>query len=320
MTPEPYVLIISTKACVATDEVVRCLARQGTAHYRLNTEEYPFKKTIAYRPGEFGEPGWLCCDGISVATPTSIWYRRFRTPPPPDGIDEDTATFCRQEARAALIGSIARRAARWMSHPTALWQAEFKPYQLELAASIGLSIPRTIITSDPTEVQKAFAEFKGMIVKPARSGYFVRNGVEHAIYTSQVLEEHLGEIESARLSPAIYQEMIPKRFDIRVTVVGSEIFAAAIDSQTDPAAVTDWRQTDDADLPHYRHELPNTLSDLLLQFMQMLGLSFGAIDLVQKPDGDYVFLEVNPSGQWLWLDDKLNLGISDCVAAWLSAG
>jgi glutathione synthase/RimK-type ligase-like ATP-grasp enzyme len=54
--------------------------------------------------------------------------------------------------------------------------------------------------------------------------------------------------------------------------------------------------------------------------MSSLKLTFGAIDLIETLDGNYVFLEVNPSGQWLWIDDKLSLGISDAIAHWLAKG
>lgn len=207
--------------------------------------------------------------------------------------------------------------ARWMNHPTAVWQAEYKPYQLSLASKLGLLIPRTIITNDPDEIRTAFNEFGKMIVKPARTGHIVRNGTEFSVFTSQVLTEHLGELESARLSPSIYQELIPKQFDIRVTIVGQRIFAAAIDSQSDPSATIDWRCTSNPQLPHYRVVLPEHVIGQLLRLMDALGLVFGAIDLIQTTKGDYYFLEVNPSGQWLWMDDMLNLGISDSIAEWL---
>jgi glutathione synthase/RimK-type ligase-like ATP-grasp enzyme len=100
--------------------------------------------------------------------------------------------------------------------------------------------------------------------------------------------------------------------------VGEEVFAAAIYSQTDPAALVDWRQTENPELPHHHTTIPDALADRLRELLRMLGLSFGAIDLVKTPEDDYVFLEVNPSGQWLWLDDKLDLGITRAVATWLA--
>lgn len=204
-----------------------------------------------------------------------------------------------------------------MSHPSAIWQAEYKPYQLRVAASLGLTIPRTVVTNDPAAIRSAFQRFGDLIIKPTRTGHIIKDGAEYAVYTSRLLAEHLADLESARLSPSIYQALIPKKYDIRVTIVGDRCFAAAIDSPSDPAAQVDWRQTENPKLPHYPITLPDALVAMLRQLMQQLGLAFGAIDLVETPEGEYVFLEVNPSGQWLWIDEMLDLGITDAVADWL---
>ena len=158
-----------------------------------------------------------------------------------------------------------------------------------------------------------------MIVKPARSGHFWQDGEEYSVFTSALTAEHLDSLDDARWTPSIYQERVPKDVDVRVTFVGDKVFAAAIHSQTDPAASVDWRKTENPDLPHSRMDLPNLLIDQLRQLMTRLNLTFGCIDLVKTPDGGYVFLEVNPSGQWLWLDDQLDFGISAAVADWLVA-
>jgi len=204
-----------------------------------------------------------------------------------------------------------------MSHPAAIWQAEYKPYQLHIAANLGLPIPRTIVTNDPTAVRSAFDTFGQLIVKPTRTGYLTERGTEYAVYTSRVLPEHLNQLEDVRWSPSIYQALVPKKYDVRVTIVGDQCFTAAIDSQSDPAAVLDWRLTEDPALPHFTADLPAAVRDGLLRLMKALQLTFGAVDLIETPGGDYVFLEVNPNGQWLWLDQILDLGISDAVAEWL---
>src|SRR5712692_9449248 len=109
---------------------------------------------MVYRPaGTESTNDWLWCNNQPLQSPTSIWYRRVRTPSTPNGMDEGVATFCRQEARAAIIGSIVGRHARWMSHPAAVWEAEYKPYQLQVAASVGLNIPPTVITNDPSTIR-----------------------------------------------------------------------------------------------------------------------------------------------------------------------
>jgi glutathione synthase/RimK-type ligase-like ATP-grasp enzyme len=314
------VFIVSTKVDLATDAVVQRLGTRGVPFYRLNTEDFPFEDTLAYAPSEAGtNEQWLVCNGTSVPSPSSIWYRRIRTPDTPTGMEEGVATFCRQETRAAMIGAVMGRQGRWMSHPAAVWSAEFKPFQLQVAARLGIPIPRTLVTNDPVRIRAMFHAVGDLIIKPTRSGHFVRDDIDYAIYTSRLLAEHLQDLESARWSPSIYQQRIPKKYDIRATIVGDRCFVAAIDSPSDPAAQTDWRQTTNAALPHYRHELPTNLTEQLLRLMKVLNLAFGAIDLVQSPSGEYVFLEVNPSGQWLWLDDMLELGISDSVTDWLAA-
>ncbi len=157
-----------------------------------------------------------------------------------------------------------------------------------------------------------------MVAKATRTGCATCNGEDFAVFTSEVLEQHLDALDSAKLSPAIYQALIPKRFDLRVTIVGRKIFAAAIDSQSDLAAQVDWRHTGNPKLPHHRIDLPEPIANQVLLMMDTLQLTFGAVDMIQTMNGEYVFLEVNPSGQWLWLDDMLGLGISDAVADWLA--
>lgn len=316
MKSERHVLVVSTAVDVATDGVVSGLLQAGVQVTRLNTEDLPFQSSMTYAVGE-GKTS-LYLDGEPLPAPTAVWYRRVRVPKRPDGLDPGIYDFCLRETRAALLGGIASVAARWMSPPELVWRAELKPFQLQMAAELGLKVPRTVITNDPEVVREAFKDFRSMVAKPTRGGYVVVEGEPHSIYTSEVLAEHLDHLEDARLSPTIYQELVPKRFDVRVTIVGERIFAAAIDSQRDPAARVDWRRTDDPNLRHHRIDLPAALEDVLRPFMRRLGLTFGAIDLVLTPDGEFVFLEINPNGQWLWLDDKLELGISDEVVNWLS--
>lgn len=313
---EPYVLIVSTSVDSATDAVVQALSARGIVHRRINTEDFPFFKKVTLGC-QSGANTTIAFDGRLVA-PTSIWYRRFRSPDRPETMDAGIYDFCLRENRAALIGGLLSIRARWMSHPAAIWRAEFKPYQLQIAQELGLRIPRTIVSNDPEAIRRAYRDFGPLIVKPARSGHFREGGGEFSIYTSQISDEHLELLDDARWSPSIYQELVVKRYDVRVTYVGGYIFAAAIHSQADPSAVVDWRKTDDPNLPHSRLILPPKLEDQLLSLMQRLDLQFGCIDLVMTPENEYVFLEVNPNGQWLWLDDQLGFGISDAVAQWLA--
>jgi len=199
-----------------------------------------------------------------------------------------------------------------------VWAAENKPLQLATARRLGLIIPETVVTNDPEEIRAAFVRFKGrMIVKPVRTGFVDEGAEQYAVYTNQVMDYHLSKLESARLSPSIYQPLLDKLCDVRVTIVGKQMFVAEIDSQSDAQASVDWRRTSNPELPHRRSCLPPKVAQATLQLMSTLGLEFAALDFVRTPNNEYIFLEVNPNGQWLWLDDQLGFGISAAVAAWL---
>ncbi len=315
---ESTILIVSTVADTATDTVVQSLIARGVPHQRINTEDFPFERGLTFDYQANGRTA-IAIDR-ELTSSTAIWYRRIRSPAQPDTMDPGIYDFCLRETRAALVGGLLTQSVRWMSHPTAVWSAEFKPYQLRIAQEVGLRIPRTIVSNDPEAIRRAFRDFGPLIVKPTRSGHFYQGGQEYSIFTSRMTLEHLAELDAAKWAPSIYQECIPKRYDIRVTCVGTCVFAVAIHSQTDPAASVDWRQTANPGLPHSSIDLPLVLIEQIQHLLQRLGLTFGCLDFVLTPENEYVFLEVNPSGQWLWLDDQLNLGISDAVAEWLASG
>ena len=122
---------------VATDAVIGELSRRNVPVLRINTEDYPFSGRIDYRPGSPGQH-------LGAADFRSIWFRRVRAPAKPEGMDQGIYEFCLRESRNALLGGILSRSCRWMSPPAAIWKAEFKPFQLEVAAELGLFVPKTL--------------------------------------------------------------------------------------------------------------------------------------------------------------------------------
>lgn len=308
----PHVLIVSTAVDPATDSVVNALKAFNADITRIDTENYPYDLpgTIAFNWG----PDRSTWDrGVG-----SVWYRRIRSPEPLPHVTTDIHEYCCQEAKAFVVGSVLASQLPTMSDPSRVWAAENKLFQLRLAQQIGFDIPATAVTNDPAAIRSLFrACSERMIVKPLRSGYVELAGEPRAVFTSQVLEEHLDQLDSAIPCPSIYQALLDKDCDVRITYVNGELFSAEIDSQTDPDAAVDWRRTSNPTLPHRKLQLPDKLSARICDFMNALGLTFGALDFVRTTAGDYVFLEVNPNGQWLWLEDQLGLPISASVAHWL---
>lgn len=323
--PTAHVLIVSTVLDLATDAVVRALTARNVCVTRWNTEDYPFASRLTVAATQTATSAILTPSlsaPVDLSAVTAVWYRRVRTPEAPRGMDEGVYDFCLRESRASLLGTLLGALpidARWMSAPTAVWSAEHKVLQLAVARECELLVPDTLVTNDADAARAAFDRFgKRMVAKPVRTGYVEVGGVPHAIFTSAVAIEDLADMHGADLSPVIYQPLIDKRCDVRVTVVGDRVFIAEIDSQTEPSAQVDWRRTDDPLLPHRRGTLPPKVEEQVVQLMRRLGLAYGAIDFIATPDGRLIFLEVNPNGQWLWLDDQLDLGITSAIADWLA--
>lgn len=314
------VLIVSTKIDSATDAVTRNLRNSGHDLIRFNTEDYPYEvlSSATISMDDF--------KGLSVSYDKingpfkSIWWRRLRSPENPEKMHQKMHQYCIQESQAFTIGVALSLSEKIMSPPEKVWSAEHKIYQLEVARRCGLKIPPTIISNDPARIREFFYSFnKKIVCKVIRSGFIDFGDEKYSIYTNLILEEHLENISSARLSPSIYQYWIRKFRDIRVTVVDNKIFTASIDSSTDPDSIIDWRKAKKSNIHHEVFQLPKLLESQILKFMNALGLKFGALDFALTHEGEYFFLEVNPNGQWLWLEDKLNLGITDAISDWLSS-
>lgn len=312
------VLIVTASYDIAADYVLKALHQRGTPVFRLNTDLFPSAVKASFLPPNDIEftAGDKAVSGVSVK---SVWYRRHVSPELPAELDAGVRDFCERETRAFLDGVLASLPAeRWMSSPQAIARAERKPYQLAIAAQLGFRIPDTIITNSTPHVVEMGRRHR-LIAKAISSGYVTSLEGNLAIFTSAVRPEDLKELDGLAHAPVIFQELVDKVSDIRVTVVAGEVFAAEILSQERQSSRIDWRATDDPHLPHRRHELPTEIADLCREIVDHLDLTFGAIDLALRADGTYVFFEINPNGEWVWLEDQLGFPISDRIAQWLDS-
>ena len=156
---------------------------------------------------------------------------------------------------------------------------------------------------------------------------YVKSIKKHAVgvvrinrYTLVVSTRDVGYAGALRRGPVIFQAYVPKRLELRVTVVGSAVFAAEIHSQHTRRTRHDWRRYDHYQTPLGRHALPDDVAGRCRRLVAELGLCYGAIDLILTPDGRYVFLEINPNGQYLWIEEATGLPISDALCDLLMAG
>ena len=306
------ILLLTNQRDVTTDFIVLELQRRGLPYFRLNTESISSAKAnfSIYEIDDWS----LELDGslLNGQKIQSAFFRRPGIPSTPAGLEDDSVrAYCQTEWGALLKNLYSRLDGRWLNAPTAIVLAEDKPKQLMLANRLGFNIPETKITND-IDVALALSEDYGVIGKPLREA-LLEGAQERVIFTSRLKGMSLSDGEALALSPIIIQREIPKRFDIRVTVVGETVFATEIHSQVRVETEVDWRCGSLPDIDHKSHALPREESDMCVLLVQALGLRFGAIDLVFGADGNYWFLEINPNGQWAWIENRTGVPIAEAI-------
>ena len=204
----------------------------------------------------------------------------------------------------------------WIDDLQRISVAENKLRQLRVATEVGLRIPQTLVTNDPQQAREFFQELEGkMVAKLLTPLSYSMDASSFFVYTNAVSERDLQEAELLRYSPMVFQEEIPKRRELRVTFVAGKLFVGALDASGYAATTMDWRRAKPEKCPWEEEEVPAEVADRLQQLMAEFGLLFGAIDLIETPDGEYVFLEVNPTGEWGMLERDLNYPISEAIAS-----
>lgn len=254
---------------------------------------------------------------IDLDEATAVWYRHPTKPvAAPETTDERQREWVRQETEALLAGLGDTLDCLWVpGKPHRAYAARNKTNQLALAARLGLQVPRTLITNSPEAFLDFYSECNGRLVtKTLYDPRVDRDGERHATFTRPVRRRDVARYRSIRHAPLIAQEYVPKRIELRIMVVGSRVLAAEIHSQASHATRDDWRHYDFDRTPHSRHELPDEVAARCVRLVETLGLCFGAIDMVLTPDREYVFLELNPNGQWAWIQDLTALPISEAIA------
>jgi len=319
------ILVVTNRRDLTADFLILELQRRGEDFVRFNTEDYPQDVQVTWRIEDhrvagsfrFGE------QEVGLDKIRSIWYRRPVPPVPEvDICNPVDREFAIAESQAALDGVWRAMDCFWVSDPDNLRRAENKPLQLKVADEVGLEVWPTVVTSCPEEA-RAFYEVcdRSAVYKPLRRGHLARDGKRSLIYTNPLPSSDDLDFGAVGLAPVMLQKEVPKKVEVRVTVVGDGVFAAEIDSQRIPEARQDWRRASVNQLPHEPHDLPASVEEGCRQLVKRLGLAFGAIDFVLTPDDRYVFLEINPNGQWAWIQQLCpSIPIREALCELLAVG
>ncbi|WP_406277267.1 ATP-grasp ribosomal peptide maturase [Embleya sp. NBC_00896] len=314
---EGHVLVLSGRFDPTADLVVEELNRRTVPVFRADLAEFPMELSLAASFDGTAWSGTLRNDRreLDLAEVRSVYYRRPTRPRFPAGMSVPALRVAEREARLGFGGLLAALPCRWLPPPGRAADAEYKPLQLRVAVECGMRVPRTLITNDPAAARAFAAEVAGPVMyKPFGPVRGVVDGRSVAVYASVVDPAALDEPAIATTAH-LFQEAVPKAYECRLTVVAGRVFATEIHAGSDAARV-DWRR----DYDHLTYKIcdpPPEVTRGVLAVLDRLGLPYGAFDFVVTPTGEWVMLEVNPSGQYGFVEQATGLPITAAIADYL---
>lgn len=321
-------LLVTGRGDVHADLVEAHIRDNGGNPFRMNLDEFPeeFEVELAFGDGYGG--GRVGClatgDTLELAEIGAVWMRgkasfSFRS----KDLGPQERAFATEETEHLLLGLLYSLDCYWMSHPAALRRAGWKGEQLDRAARMGFAVPPSIFTNDRRAAEAFLARHGEVVFKslstPMLAAEMVGadDRVVTGLPTTRITAEHREMLDAVAELPCFFQRYVPKRHELRVTVVGDRLFAARIHSQDDPRTAVDCRDMS-AEIRYEKTVLPVEIERRCLEFVHSYGLTYGAIDLIVTPDGDHVFLENNPVGQFLFVQElvpELDMigAVADCL-------
>jgi len=308
------ILLITNKEDITTDFIINKLNKLGEKYYRFNTEDLNSKVFVNL---DFIKDEYQLIDSakrivIDLLYVKSIYYRRPKLPSIDGGeLSPGEAKFTQSEYYYLLEGIYKILADKyWISPIYAIREAENKIYQLILAKKIGFKIPEGIVTSIEDTAKSFIKNQDGCVIKPIKTGFIDDGDSPRLIFTSELTKKDMSSLDRIKYCPTFFQKKIDKSFDIRVTIVGDKVFSARIESQAFDETKIDWRKGENISIQYKRLHLPQSISKKCICLTRTLNLQFSAIDLVIDHNRNYYFLEINPNGQWAWIEKRLGYDIS----------
>jgi len=323
----PSVLVVSAGEDRTADLVSAHLHDLGASVSRWDVADFPSRLVVDARldsaaidPGaRLGWSGTLTArDGLPPIDLTRVCGVYYRKPTPfrfPDEMTAQERRFAELEARAGLLGVLASVPARWINHPLTEVPAGYKPLQLARAARAGLLPPRSLVSSSPAAVRRFVDDLGGVVVHKGIGKDLAQPGEVPIPVTRTVTSAELHASDGLSITTHLFQEVIDKTHDVRVTVVGE--WMCAVEIHTSSAAL-DWRTAYD----EHEYEVvtvPPPVAAGLRSFMTTYDVYFATFDFAVDRQAAWRFLEMNANGEWLWLEDALGLGIARRLAAALAA-
>lgn len=310
-------MVVTNERDVGADFLVRELANRDVPVVRLNSERAT-EWRLSLEPGDC----WRVADETRTLASSEcrgVWWRRPEVPPQPAAAAAAAAAIeaVADQWRAFLAALATVPGPIWISSPSRIRTAENKALQLQVARSLGFDVPRTVWTNGLDQIREFLASCNDLAaVKSPTCAWWEESDGARFVYTSLVSSDGLPDAARLAQAPVVVQQPIVPKRDVRVTVVEKTILAAIRDIE-DPSEPIDWRHAPQHPWAH--HKLPAEIADRCRDLVRAFDLRFGAIDLALDGNGRHWFLELNPNGEWGWLQ-RIGLPIAEALADSLTSG
>ncbi|WP_417361973.1 MvdC/MvdD family ATP grasp protein [Gallaecimonas pentaromativorans] len=320
------ILIVTHSGDLHADLLEPLLHGRGHRPFRINLDHFPRDYQLTQHFGPSAPQSLLIHlptgQRLALEDVGATWIRK---PAPYAFVSSDLSAqeqaYAQQETDQAMFGWLYCLDCFWMSHPMQMRGAIWKAEQLKRAERLGFRVPRSLITNCPETVREFKARIGSAIIfKSLSSPHLAADQVSddervsHGLPTTLITDELLGELDGVQELPCHFQEYIPKQYELRITLIGDALFAAKIHSQDDPRTQIDSRDMS-APIRYQATELPPSVAERCRYLMRSYGLNYSALDLIVTPSNEYVFLENNPNGQFLYVEQLVpEFGLMQCLA------
>lgn len=307
------ILLISNKQDLTADVIVDEIHKRKLDFYRFNTEELGESVYVSL---DITNDHYFIYDKHlnkiwNLRDFSSVYYRRPVLPSYNDAnLSNEEKSFLLRENLKTIEGLYKLLSASfWINPVFATREAENKIWQMKLARDIGFEIPKSLISNYPATFHKFTGLNRNCVVKCLGSASLSKDS-DKIVFTHKLDKDFCNE--QIEFCPTYVQQNIPRLYDIRVIVIDNDAFAFSIKFNTKDGNVVDWRESDDPILYEYI-EIPLNVKEKCILITHDLGLLFGAIDLIRGLDGNFYFLEINPNGQWAWLEAETGIKLSSKI-------
>jgi len=184
-----------------------------------------------------------------------------------------------------------------------------KLYNLRIAHDLGINVPATTLCKHSKDLKNFVEKYSEAILKGIdQNGFDI---LKHYFFGEEALLVDTSTDFSLLPETGIYtlvQEHIKKTSDLRIFYLDGKIFSTAIFSQNDPQTRIDFRRYNKENPNRIQpFKLPDAEEEKIRKLMQKLDYKTGSIDYIYSSDKRFVFLEINPIGQYGFISGQANL-------------